>query len=403
MLSLVDVGLAFSSSMVVKCDACEAIGATSRCSACKTSVYCNSTCAKKHWKAGHREVCKAWVDNRKRIEEVDLKVDTIIARIQGLENDKETCCICLESALSIDNSFFLPCKHFLCGKCVYKLPEKHHVVEDEDGDREVLRIERAKCPLCRAELPEMNAWLQYLYESACELIQRANRLPKGSEERAFLCSYSSHQCRLLENFLLDIISEKGPSNNSVANHGRISKLLDLVLVDIRLCEGNPEACLEKAQELLSNGSFSDNKPRRVDLFIKIGESYVELKDFEKATKLGFLEALKLVDQTMAGPSRKIYHALIQCFYELEDYTKALGCGEAAVEMNRHYDGLYKYIALSHKAVGDLDMAIDTMSDAVVYEAPWDELGRAENKRLLEELKYEQHKRHEQQQQQQQEG
>jgi tetratricopeptide (TPR) repeat protein len=174
-----------------------------------------------------------------------------------------------------------------------------------------------------------------------------------------------------------------------------------MLVNIRQCEGRPEACLEKAQELISNGSFSNNIGHRIDLFIKIGESYVELKDFKKAIHLGFLKAEELLDETMAEPTRHIYQALIQCFYELGDYYKALGCGEFAMRINRHFDGLYKYIALSHKAVGDLDKAIDTMSDAVAYEAPWNELGKAENKHLLEELKNEQQQQ--QQQQQQQEG
>ena len=375
--------------MVIKCDACETVGATSRCSACKVAIYCNNNCAKQHWKAGHKDMCKAWVDQRKRIEDKDIKIDGILSKLNGAIEHNETCCICLESVLSMNNSFFLPCSHFLCGKCIYKLPEKHTVVTNEHGETlETERIENATCPLCRVVLPEQNAWLQYLYQSACELIQRANRLPEGNETRITLCSYSRSQSNLITKWFVDMMSEKGLSTNMKDNYERMSKLLEILEVDTRLCEGNAEGCLEKAQELLASGRFESSKDRRIDLLIKIGESYMQLSDFENASKKGFLEAFKLVDEKMSGPTRKIFHELIRCFYELKDYPKALSCGEAAVDFNKHYDGLYKYIALSHKAMGNFEQAIDTMNDAVVYEAPWNEVGKEDNKRLLEQLKNE---------------
>ena len=227
-----------------------------------------------------------------------------------------------------------------------------------------------------------------MYQSACELIQRANRLPAGNESRMILCSYARSQSKLIDSWFVDQMSDRGISTSMQDNHERMKKLLDILEVDIRLCEGNGEGCLEKAKELLASGKYENSKDRRIDLLIKVGESYMLLGDFEKATSLGFLEAFKLVNESMTGPTRKIFHELIRCFYEVGNYSKALGCGEAALDFNKHYDGLYKYIALSHKALGNLEQAIDTMNDAVVYEAPWNEAGKAENRRLLEELRNE---------------
>ena len=379
--------------MVVKCDACNAVGATLRCSACKTAVYCDSKCAKRDWKAGHNELCKAWVDQMKRIEGMDVKIDSLMAKLDRMEQDQETCCICLESKLSIEDSYFLPCRHFLCGRCIYKLPAKHTVITNEHGETVgIEKIENANCPLCRAKLPDQNAWLQYLYQSACELIQRANRLPEGCEARVKLCSYARSQSRLITKWFTDTIAEKGTSENMKSNYERMSKLLDILEVEIRLCEGNAEGCLQKAQELLSSGKYDDSNNRRVDLLIKVGESHMQLRDFEKATKLGFLEAFKLADQSMSRASRTIFHQLTQCFYELGDYAKALECGNAAVQMNRHFSGLYKYIAPTHKAMGNIEQAIDTMNDALVYESPWEQLGKEDNKLLLDQLKEEQQRK-----------
>ena len=39
----------------------------------------------------------------------------------------------------------------------------------------------------------------------------------------------------------------------------------------------------------------------------------------------------------------------------------------AVAMNPYYDGAYRYIALTHRAMGNLDLAIETMKKAAVYE------------------------------------
>jgi tetratricopeptide (TPR) repeat protein len=69
--------------------------------------------------------------------------------------------------------------------------------------------------------------------------------------------------------------------------------------------------------------------------------------------------------------RNFYQNLSRCFYHIGDYKMSIQMGDAAVTMNRHYDGVYKYIALSYKGMEYLDAAIATMRKAKRYETPWD--------------------------------
>ena len=87
---------------------------------------------------------------------------------------------------------------------------------------------------------------------------------------------------------------------------------------------------------------------------------------------------------VANPSewRQVWMGLSRCFYELGVYEKAVGAAEAAIEMNRHFPHCHKYLALSYKAMGERDLAIKTMKQAVLYEAPWSKVTMDANKDLL---------------------
>lgn len=75
--------------------------------------------------------------------------------------------------------------------------------------------------------------------------------------------------------------------------------------------------------------------------------------------------------------------LARCAFELGVYEKCLASSEAALDFNRHFPGVHKYKALSEKALGDIDAAIQTMNRAVLCE--WDEDNKAENLKLYKEL------------------
>jgi tetratricopeptide (TPR) repeat protein len=75
----------------------------------------------------------------------------------------------------------------------------------------------------------------------------------------------------------------------------------------------------------------------------------------------------------------------RCFYETSVYDKSIAAASAAIEMNPHFPGVYKFKALSQRAIGELDEAITTMTRAVLYETPWDDDNRAVALKLYDEL------------------
>lgn len=119
--------------------------------------------------------------------------------------------------------------------------------------------------------------------------------------------------------------------------------------------------------------------------IQCGKAHMILSDFPKAIS-SFKTALSTVDQNRHTiQAQNCFYELIRCFYEIKAYDLALNAGEAAVAMNQYYDGVYRYIALTHKAMGNLDLAIETMKKAAVYETPWDNKNKAVVRALLNEL------------------
>jgi hypothetical protein len=87
----------------------------------------------------------------------------------------------------------------------------------------------------------------------------------------------------------------------------------------------------------------------------------------------------------ASQWRQVWMGLCRCYYELGIYDKAISAGSAALEMNRHFPQVHRYIALAHRARGDTAEAVKTMKQAVLYEAPWCDETIQFNKDLLRQL------------------
>ena len=87
---------------------------------------------------------------------------------------------------------------------------------------------------------------------------------------------------------------------------------------------------------------------------------------------------------MATPSqwRQVWMGMSRCSFELEMYDECISAGTAALQMNRNFPQVHKYIALAHKAKGDYAVAIETMKHAILYEAPWCDVTIQSNKDML---------------------
>jgi tetratricopeptide (TPR) repeat protein len=96
---------------------------------------------------------------------------------------------------------------------------------------------------------------------------------------------------------------------------------------------------------------------------------------------------KIMEQRATPPQqRMIMMGLCRCLYELEMYENAVDIGLDMLDMNRHFPGIHKYLALSVKACDELDSAIDIMNRAVLYETPWDDKNKMEAMKLYNQLK-----------------
>ena len=74
-------------------------------------------------------------------------------------------------------------------------------------------------------------------------------------------------------------------------------------------------------------------------------------------------------------------------YKMDKYDKAIDTGTNAMKMSRAFPGVHKYVALAHKAKGDIDAAIRIVSQAILYEERWNVENLEQNKHILREMQH----------------
>lgn len=345
---------------MVPCDFCKAPEAKFKCSACKCNYYCNQTCASNHWKKGHKADCKFLSNHIAEFNSEDKKISSSITKLEEAHSSKQECCICLD-VLVRETSFILSCQHILCDECVFG--------QLNNADAKI-------CPLCRTPLPTSSNIFQYMYEVGVKFVQRANRLPRGSPERMPLCQSARYQRQKIIEYLT-IGREYGFGGN-------FEFLMSIFDVEISVAEGLAEDAITKANPLIVQARGMNDKMMQINLHCQVGTSYILLEDFVEAEK-AYSAAFLLCTRNNSKETREIFHQLSRCYYESGEYGKSIEIGEAAIVQNRHYDGVYEYVAKSHLALGELISAVDVMRRSVAYETPWDEKNVKKAKDFLAEL------------------
>ena len=405
---------------------CELLGPTKRCSKCHCSFYCSVECQKRHWRQEHKADCRdiGWFreQNVARIsgeskgsvvsnDEEEAPNVTEPARPTAV-GDTSSCLICLEEPI-VDPYTIPGCGHAFCFKCLqqwqgFTKNEGWSDVTRDDG-RIVRSGPAVTCPACRAAAPDIE---QSILEKAFQLSRQANRQS--------LCE--SEQKELREDAMLElnkIIASKDASTGISAMLASAEILLALerpeeavtLLEDVvafheqgeettikadALADRAKEAELagrddeadrlyNEAMALLQAGGRRLSIDQSFDMYIFYAECLEATENWSGAKDAYIEKIFKKVmdDPTVASPiqQRKMFMGLSRCCYHLTEYDKAIDAGSAAIEMNRHFPQVHKYVALAQKASGDLDEARKTMARAVCYETPWDE----ENKREVMEL------------------
>ena len=270
------------------------------------------------------------------------------------------CAICLEE--TITNPVVMPCGHVFCFACVAKYQETS------------ISKEGALCPYCRGEIPDVGS---KALERSKLYFDRAAVSPKGSEEQQKYAKLSLAE--------LDSLIELEDADDTQLNMIILSTRLNTMSM-----AGQPEEAIKVAEEVLSlvkrGPIFSSDeemekhictiRERQAEACLDCGKwndaamIYTEL--FNKKYQLGVI-------------NRHFIKGLIQANYELGKYDEAIEMGNVKIKKFRHSPGVHKYVALAHKAKGNIDEAKKTMSRAILYEYHWNKDNMQKNKELLKEL------------------
>lgn len=182
------------------------------------------------------------------------------------------------------------------------------------------------------------------------------------------------------------------SNDLTEEYGDLIHAADLARDDGD--EYEAEDLLERADEvrelMASDLRFGDVRgPERLfDVKITLAEAHEANGGWEEASEL-YREMVQYVGRDRKCTReqyRFIFQGYSRCSSRLGKHQLAIKAGENAVAESRGFPGVHMLVAFPQRATGDLSGAIKTMSQAVLYEAPWDDENLQKNMTFLEELK-----------------
>jgi tetratricopeptide (TPR) repeat protein len=377
----------------IECDAsCGKTNPQKRCSRCQFVYYCSAECQKRHWPE-HKSDCKT--AKNIKLAMMGLTEDVPVSFPESLSGINTECCICL--ADEIDTPVVLEnCRHAFCVAC---LTEWQRVVPKSEDRRET-------CPICRSEASNVvNSMLEkaQMYASRANRCQATDDVKKRYREEALEEVEKVLRIRPphLQAFFTkaEILKSLGDPGMAIETLSQMAELDDQRQAEVAHIESLLQRAEDEQEELLdeaeliqknSGSRLKGGKARHFDLKLLQAEAYQDMKEWEEAMKIyiSLLEATMSVDEDIVGSpiqQRQIFMGLSRCFYEAGVYEKSISAASAAIEMNPHFPGVYKFKALSQRAMGELDEAVKTMTRAVLYETPWDDDNKAEALRLYDEL------------------
>jgi tetratricopeptide (TPR) repeat protein len=121
---------------------------------------------------------------------------------------------------------------------------------------------------------------------------------------------------------------------------------------------------------------------RVRALIALGDYEVAIDEIFELQEgfVGNMVSTHIQTDTHAASSR--------CWYEVGNWEFCIRAGCGAISLERSQPGAHKYLALGYKGEGNLDLAVETMGQALLYEIDEDTGSMEENMRLYQELKAE---------------
>jgi len=391
----------------IECDAkdCTTRSPQYKCSRCHTVYYCSRACQSKHWKE-HKPDCILIDNMRASIARMDESMPE--NTIPQFEKDMVECGICLQDA-SLANPVILPtCQHVFCFLCI----EKWKTHQNFSRPDQVLC-----CPFCRAEIPPDVKFVgvdDQLCERASSIVTKAERKVQGSEEQKVLCEealnivngllekkesleylYTKAKILLVDGQHADEVMTLVEKIHQIDSEEK-KKFQNLQYKALdHLSDVDEDEDIGPMLERLSSerlgiidlkGNMRGMLPNIFDTRIMLATAMQQQKNWNGALEI-YRDLYVQINEQHATPpqQRQILMGVSHSLYEMGEYEPSIVLGTAVLDMNRHFPGVHKYIALSMRDSGDLDSAIDVMNRAVLYETPWDDKDRMKALDLYNEL------------------
>ena len=98
-----------------------------------------------------------------------------------------------------------------------------------------------------------------------------------------------------------------------------------------------------------------------ELPLLLAQAYMTEKEWMKAmnTFQSLLQQMHLPSIGTPPQQRQVFMGMCQCLYKQGQYGRSIAAGTAAIEMNRHFPQVHKYVALAYRKLGDLENAMKT--------------------------------------------
>lgn len=227
----------------------------------------------------------------------------------------------------------------------------------------------ASCPLCRSKVS--NGLFQYVYANASYFVNMARRMPS---QKAHYCSLARKELRAFEDKQLT------------------SPEIKTVTAELLYLEEKYAEAVELSLQMIRS-PIQPTVTIHCSLLRNIIRCHMAEHRYEDAMKY-IKDLFKIADDPVkfAQDVRFLFHMASQCMHELGSHQEAINFGHAAIESNRHFEEVHRSVALSQRALGQLDEAVLTLRRAVRYEAPWDSAHTLRTQALLDQLLAEQQAR-----------
>jgi tetratricopeptide (TPR) repeat protein len=330
----------------------------------------------------------------------------------GSAAEGQECYICLSEPI-VDPYVLPSCGHTFCFDCLSQWQGHMNNVFLAHGDVRDNSSSKLSCPACRVSSPNVEGTTTY--DMPLLYAKRANKVGLTKTEINDFRNKALMELEKLQN-------TKHANTEAVALFTRAEILLELErpaeaeqdfvkLLQIHRhgieTRDTVNRMLAKGREVLTQGRDDEAKeiaqkceefrnenksrafhPNQVfDIYLGLAISFEKREQWDAAMDIYDIIA-KIMKRTDNDAARHIIQMLIgtsRCAYHVGNYESSIKAGNAAIEVDRSWPGVHKYVALSQEAMGDIEASRVTISRAVNYEAPWDEKHKKDVLAMLEEM------------------